>query len=49
MATFLEENPPFFRDIDPAQMALDPSTLALPVKLTDEVNEDITDPNQYSI
>jgi len=49
MSDFLEENPPFFRDIAIDQMALDPSVLAMPVKLSDEVNEDITDSSQYSI
>ena len=44
-----EANPPYFSEIDPEKDGLDLSYLAQSLKLTEDVNDDILDPSQYSI
>jgi len=46
---FFEENPPYFAEVDHDKDALDHSYLTKTLKLSEEVNEDITDSSQYSI
>lgn len=46
---FFDSTPPYFTEIDPEKDALDHSYLAKALKLTEDINEDILDPTQYSI
>lgn len=42
---FYETNPPYFAEVDRDNDGVDHAYLAHAVKLTDEVNDDITDPS----
>lgn len=46
---FMDDNEPYFPDVDKDQECINQAVLAASVRLTEEVNVDITDPNQYSI
>lgn len=45
----MDDNEPYFPDVDKDQECINPAFLAASVRLTEEVNVDITDPNLYSI
>lgn len=49
MKEFFDANPPYFTEIDYDKDSIDHSYLAHSLKLTEDVNEDILDPSQYSI
>lgn len=49
MKEFFDSTPPYFTEIDHEKDALDHSYLAKALKLTEDINEDILDPTQYSI
>lgn len=49
MKEFFEQNPPYFTEVNYENDGLDLAYLAASVKLTEDVNEDILDPTQYSI
>ena len=49
MREFFEANPPFFGEVDYDKDCIDHAFLAQSLKLTEDVNEDILDPQQYSI
>ncbi len=46
---FRQANPTYFHEVDRANDGLEAAYLHGKLKLTDDVNEDIVDPNQYSI
>mmetsp|Transcript_34594 Transcript_34594/g.25749 ORF Transcript_34594/g.25749 Transcript_34594/m.25749 type:complete len:226 (+) Transcript_34594:852-1529(+) len=48
-ARFREESPAYFHEVDRENDGVNFGKLAIPLKLTEEVNEDVVDPNQYSI
>ena len=49
MREFFETTPPYFTEVNPDQDGLDHAYLAKTLKLTEDINEDIIDPSQYSI
>ena len=46
---FMEDNMPYFPEVDPESECINQAYLASSLRLTDEVNLDILDPTQYSI
>jgi phage major head subunit gpT-like protein len=46
---FFDANLPVFREVDGDKDGIMVDYLTKPVKLTEELNEDILDPSQYSI
>ena len=48
-AQFMRDNEPYFPTIDKEAECINPAFLATTLKLTEEINVDITDPNLYSI
>lgn len=46
---FMDDNEPYFPAVDREQECINQALLASSVRLTEEVNIDITDPTQYSI
>ena len=48
-AQFMRDNEPYFPAIDKEAECINPAFLATTLKLTEEINVDITDPNLYSI